>query len=47
MPKFDFKKNANNFIEIVLPHGCSPANVLHIFRTTFLNPDVYVHVHNS
>ena len=24
-----------NFIEIALRHGCSPANVLHIFRTPF------------
>ena len=22
-----------NFIEIVLQHGCSPVNLLHIFRT--------------
>ena len=25
-----------NFIEIVLRHGCSPVNLLHIFRRTFL-----------
>ena len=25
-----------NFIEISLRHECSPANMLHIFRTTFL-----------
>ena len=24
-----------NFIEIALWHGCSPVNLLHIFRTTF------------
>ena len=24
-----------NFIEITLRHGCSPVNVLHIFRTPF------------
>ena len=24
-----------NFIEIALEHGCSPVNLLHIFRTTF------------
>ena len=24
-----------NFIEITLLHGCSPVNLLHIFRTTF------------
>ena len=26
----------SNFIEITLPHGCSPVNLLHIFRTPFL-----------
>ena len=25
----------NNFIEIVLRHGCSPVNLQHIFRTPF------------
>ena len=25
-----------NFIEIALQHGCSPVNLLHIFRTPFL-----------
>ena len=25
----------SNFIEITLPHGCSPVNLLHIFRTPF------------
>ena len=25
-----------NFIEIILRHGCSPVNLLHIFRTPFL-----------
>ena len=29
MPKCD------NFIEITLRHGCSPVNLLHIFRTPF------------
>ena len=24
-----------NFIEIALQHGCSPVNLLHIFRTSF------------
>ena len=24
-----------NFIEIALPHGCSPVNLLHIFRAPF------------
>ena len=31
MPKYDF----NNFIEITLRHGCSPVNLLHIFRSPF------------
>ena len=35
MSKFDFNKVAFNFIEIALLHGFSPANLLHIFRTTF------------
>ena len=42
MSKCDFNKVALqdwkmlcNFIEIALRHGCSPANLLHIFRTTF------------
>ena len=25
----------SNFVEITLLHGCSPVNLLHIFRTTF------------
>ena len=29
MPKCDFNK------EVTLRHGCSPANLLHIFRTLF------------
>ena len=36
MPKCDFNKVAiklqSNFIEIILRHGCSPVNLLHIFR---------------
>ena len=28
-------KLQSNFIEITLQHGCSPVNLLHIFRTTF------------
>ena len=38
MPKCDFNKVALlcNFIEIALLHGCSPVNLLHIFRTPFL-----------
>ena len=35
MPNCDFNKVASNFIEIALRHGCSPVNLLHIFRTTF------------
>ena len=31
MPKCDF----NKFIEIALRHGCSPVNLLHIFRAPF------------
>ena len=26
----------SNFIEIALRHGCSPVNLLHIFRTSFI-----------
>ena len=28
-------KLQSNFIKITLPHGCSPVNLLHIFRTAF------------
>ena len=28
-----------NFIEITLQHGCSPVNLLHIFRTPFSKND--------
>ena len=28
-------KLQRNFIEITLRHGCSPVNLLHIFRTPF------------
>ena len=31
-----FLKLISNFIEITLRHGCSPVNLLHIFRTSFL-----------
>ena len=34
-PKCDFNKVACNFIEITLRLGCSPVNLLHIFRTPF------------
>ena len=30
-------KLQSNFIEIALRHGCSPVNLLHIFRTPFTN----------
>ena len=26
---------SSNFIEIIFRHGCSPVNLLHIFRTPF------------
>ena len=29
-------KLQSNFLEIALWHGCSPVNLLHIFRTPFL-----------
>ena len=38
MPKYNFNKVAKhycNFIETALRHGCSPVNLLHIFRTPF------------
>ena len=37
MKKCDFNKIAkqSNVIEITLRHGCSPVNLLHIFRTPF------------
>ena len=33
MPKCVSDKLLCNFIEITLRHGCSPVNLLHIFRT--------------
>ena len=37
MPKCDFSlKLQSNFIEIALRYGCSPVNLLHIFRAPFL-----------
>ena len=33
--KLEIKKFQSNFIEITLPHGCSPLYLLHIFRTPF------------
>ena len=35
MPKCNLIKLQSNFIEIALKHGCSPVNLLHIFRTPF------------
>ena len=35
MLKCDFSKLQSNFIEIALRHGCSPVNLMHIFRTLF------------
>ena len=35
-----FSKVASNFIEVSLRHGCSPANLLHIFRTPFLKSNL-------
>ena len=35
MPKWDLNKLQSNFIEIAFRHGCSPVNLLHIFRTPF------------
>ena len=35
MPKCDFNKVASNFIEITFPHGYSPVNLMHIFKTPF------------
>ena len=34
--KFLQKQSPSSFIEIALRHGCSPVNLLHIFRTLFL-----------
>ena len=36
MAKCDFNKVVSNFIEIALQHGCSPVNLLHIFKKPFL-----------
>ena len=38
MLKYDFNEvasNSSHFIEIAPQHGCSPVNLLHIFRTPF------------
>ena len=34
-PSEVFLKLKSNFFEIALRHGCSPANLLHIFRTHY------------
>ena len=34
MPKCHFN-NVANFIEMTLRHGCSPVNLLHLFRIPF------------
>ena len=37
MLKFDFNnKLQGNYIEITIWHGCSPLNLLHIFRASLL-----------
>ena len=35
-----------NFVEITLWHGCSPVNLLHIFRTTFTRNTAAASVHS-
>ena len=35
MTKCDFNKVASKFIKIALRHGCSPVNLLHIFKAPF------------
>ena len=35
MGKYHLIKLQSNFIEITLRHGCSPVNLLHIFKTPF------------
>ena len=47
-------KSQSNFIEIAFRNGCSPVNLLHIFRTPFRNNtsgrlllDIYVCVNKS
>ena len=49
-------KLQSNFIEIILRHGCSPVNLLHTFRTPFLEerlwtaaskPDMVISFHAS
>ena len=35
MSKCDFSKLQSNLIEITLRHGCSPVNLLRIFRIPF------------
>ena len=35
MPMCDFNKVAKHFIEIARWHGCSPVNLLHVFKAPF------------
>ena len=35
VPKCDFNKVASQLLKIALRYGCSPVNLLHIFRTPF------------
>ena len=35
IPKCDFNKVASNFIIYILQNGCSPVNLLHMFRVPF------------
>ena len=36
MRKCEFSKVASNFLEITLPHGCFPLNLLHSCRAAVL-----------
>ena len=40
-------KLQSNFIEIALPHECSPVNLLHIFRTHFPKASLPLHLYIS
>ena len=42
MPKCDFNKVAKQFYWIALQHGCSPVNLLHIFRTAFSQEHIWM-----
>ena len=48
MVKCDFNKVAFNFIKIALRHGCSPVNLLHIFRTlVYKNNIQFCNIHRK